>query len=185
MDSGRVSTRYAKAIYEFAEARKDGEAVYSEMKCLVKSFFAFPDLMNAMQNPTISAVDKEKVLITSAGISVSDTFVQILKLIRTNHRESNVLKIALMYQDYYRKKKDIIVGKLVTAEPISSEIKDKLKALVVADSKKEVDFDVESNPSLIGGFVIEIDSNLLDASIKSQLNKMKYQLVEKNKKLLN
>ncbi len=185
MDTGRIAARYAKAIYEFALEQKEDKIVYEEMKCLVKSFHAFPSLKKTMENPTVSSLEKEKILATAAGISVSNTFSKILKLIRTNHRETYMMPIAMMYEDYYRRQKGIITGKLVSAEPITPEVEAKMKALITGESGKEVDFETQTDPSLIGGFIVEIDSNLLDASIKSQLNKIRYQLMDINKNLLN
>jgi len=185
MNSGRISARYAKAIYEFALAQKEDGAVYEEMKCLVKSFQDFPLLKEMMENPTVASQEKEKILTTAAGISLSRSFSQFLNLIRANHRETYVMNIALMYGDYYRKQKGVISGKLITAEPVMDEVIEKMKTLIIAGSDRSVDFDVETDPSLVGGFIIEIDSNLLDTSIKSQLKKIRYQLMEVNKNLLN
>ena len=185
MNSGKISVRYAKAIYEYASAQKEDESVYEEMKCLVKSFQTFPLLKETMENPTVSSQEKEKILTTAAGISTSRSFSQFLNLIRANHRETYVMHIALMYGDYYRKQKGIIAGKLITAEPIGVEVVNKMKLLITAGSDNTVDFEVATDPSLVGGFIIEIESNLLDASIKSQLKKIRYQLMEMNKNLLN
>ena len=185
MNSGKISVRYAKAIYEFSLAQKEDETVYEEMKCLVKSFQAFPLLKATMENPTVSSQEKEKLLISAAGISISRSFSQFLNLIRDNHRETYVMHIALMYGDYYRKQKGIIAGKLITTELVGVEVVNKMKLLITAGSDNTVDFEVATDPSLVGGFIIEIDSNLLDASIKSQLKKIRYQLTEMNKNLLN
>jgi F-type H+-transporting ATPase subunit delta len=185
MDTGRISARYAKAIYEFALEQKEEKTVYGEMKQLVKSFQSFPLLKDAMDNPTVPALEKEKLLTTAAGISVSRTFLQVLKLIGTNHRESDAMQIARMYEDYYRRQKGIVIGKLITENPVTAEIKDKLRAIITAGPDKEIDFEAETDDSLIGGFIVEVDSNLLDASVKSQLGKIRRQLMEMNKNLLN
>jgi F-type H+-transporting ATPase subunit delta len=185
MNTGRISARYAKAIYEYAAAQEEEETVYEEMKCLVKSFQAFPLIKETMENPTVSSLEKEKILATAAGISISRSFSQFLNLLRANHRETFVMHIALMFGDYYRKQKRIVSGKLVTAEPVMAGVIEKMKTLIIAGSDRSVDFEVETDPDLVGGFIIEVDSNLLDASVKSQLNEIRYQLMEMNKNLLN
>lgn len=185
MNTGKISARYAKAVYDFASVQKEEKTVYEEMKYLIKSFQVFPLLKETMENPTVSSQEKEKILTTAAGISISRSFSQFLSLIRANQRETYVMHIALMYGDYYRKQKGIISGKLLSAEPVMTEVIEKMKTLIIAGSDRSVDFDVETDPSLVGGFIIEIDSNLLDASIKSQLKRIRYQLTEKNKNLLN
>ena len=53
-----------------------------------------------------------------------------------------------------------------------AQILDKLKAHV----KGEFEVTEEVDPSLIGGFIVKMDDKQIDASIATQLNRMKIEL---------
>ncbi len=176
MDTGRISARYAKAAYEVALQKGEETRLYEEMKMLASGFSSYKQLSKVMENPTISIDRKKELLITAAGISVSDSFKKLIDLIAENRRESYVHSIALMYQSYYRKEKNIIIGQLITAQSVTEEEKSKLSKLIARISKKDVDFITRTDPSIIGGFILELESNQLDASVRNQLNKLKMEL---------
>ena len=179
MDTGRIAHRYAKAVYEYAQARAEEDRLYREMKMMSDHFFQQKALSLAMENPTVSAADKEKLLFTAAGIQVSESMKAIVGLVLKKHRETYMRSISLMYQEYYRKNKGMVTAKLVSSEPATPEMEARLRALITKETMKSVDFQLSVDPSLIGGFVLSVDSRQLDASIKSQLYKLKRQLAGK------
>ncbi len=177
MDSGRISKRYAKAAYEFALKKGEEEKLYKEMIILVENFHKFHALKKAMEDPTISSEDKKKLLSTAAGISTSESFSCLLNIIEKNRRETYALTIALMYMEYYRKQQGIVICFLSTVEPASEKIRKGLEVLIRTDVYKKVDFINRIRPEIIGGFIVKLNDYQLDASVKSQLNKLKKQLV--------
>ena len=178
MDSSRISTRYAKAVYEFALEHKEETRLYEEMKLLSSQFFAFKMMSKVMENPTIPVGEKEKILITAGGgNSVSESYKKLLKLIIDNKREKYVLFIALMYQTWYRKQKGIVISKLTTVDEISDEAQQKIIRLISDETKKNVNLETVIDTDIIGGFVLELDDKQLNASIKNQLVKLKQELI--------
>ncbi len=179
MDSSRISVRYAKAVYEFALEKKEETRLYGEMKLLSSHFFAFKSMSKVMEDPTIPASEKEKILITAGGGgSVSESYKKLLKLIIDHKREKYSLFIALMYQTWYRKQKGVVITKLTTTDKISEKVQQDIIRLVANETQEIVDLETYTDPDIIGGFVLELNDKQLDASIKSQLIKMKQELIE-------
>lgn len=177
MDTGIISARYAKALYAYAVDLKEEGLLYEKTKNLSQNFTAYKSLHKAMLDPTISSEDKAKLLTTAGGNITCKSYDRFIQLITENRRQSYAPMIALMYQKIYRKNKNIITGKLtVTATP-REEILEKLKVMISSESGSEVDFTTHINPDIIGGFILDVDSNQLDASIKDQLAKIKKQLI--------
>lgn len=181
MDTGRISARYAKAAYEVALQKGEETRLYEEMKILSDNFSSFKSLHKVMEDPTVAVEEKKKLLITAGGISVSDSYKSLIDLIAENKREPYARFIALMYLSYYRKEKSIVIGRLITAQPATVETENRLRELITRNAKIEVDFISKINPDIIGGFILELESNQLDASVKTQLNKLRMQLIEINK----
>ena len=180
MDTGKISTRYAKALYAYAAELKEEDALFEKMKMLSESFAVHESLQKVMENPTVSSKDKQKLLTTAGGNSECKSYADLLNLLAKNRRESYAQMIALSFQKIYKKEKGIITGKLTTVNPVDEKTMQKFKALI-AGEKYKVDFITKIDSNIIGGFVLDVDFNQLDASVKSQLNKIKLQLTEESK----
>jgi F-type H+-transporting ATPase subunit delta len=186
MDQGLIPRRYAKALYKFASERKQDQAIYDLMKQLAATFEQVSDLQTAVTNPFVSNSDKVGLLMSAANVSVVDNavatqcFVNFLKLLVDNDRLSFVRGIALAYIVLYRKANNIYKVEVVTADAIDDAETSRLKGLIskhLKDATMEYSQSVDS--SLIGGFIINIDNEQLDASISNELKQLRLKLLSK------
>ena len=180
MDSGRISARYAKALYEYAAETKKEKEIYEEMKFISDIFFHVPEFTRALDNPRIPSEKKRELLITAAGPGAPPEFVRFLDLIIERKREAYLHFMSLVYQDIYRKTKGIVIGKLTTARSVTSKQEVRMKKMVAEKTGGEVDFLSDTNPDIIGGFVLRIGTYQLDASLSNQLKTIKDSLLHKN-----
>ncbi|GHT50596.1 ATP synthase subunit delta [Bacteroidia bacterium] len=170
MDTGVISTRYARAIYNYAAETGNETALYREMQLLAKNFTAFPTLREVMNDPTVAPEQKIRVLTTACGMRPNETLKQILQLIIGNKRANYMENIALMYDKVYRKAKGIVIVQLTTVEKAGEETKEALLPVIAQATGGQIEFHTETNPDLIGGFILEIEDKRLDASVKNQVN---------------
>ena len=84
----------------------------------------------------------------------------------------------------YLKQKNISKGRLITAYPVKEEVVNRIRKLIVDETKGTVEFSTKTDPELIGGFIFEIGTYRLDASIARQMSKVKQQFIEKNKRIV-
>ncbi len=180
MNTGKISARYAKALFMFAEDNKHEELVYNDVKTLSRSFTEVPQLREAMKNPTVSKQKKRELLITAAGTQVCAEFSRFVDLVIEHKREEYFQSICLVFQDMYRDKKNIITSTLVTAAPITEAEELRMRKAVESVTDGTIEFHKEVDPNLIGGFVLNVETYQLDASIKSQLRSIKDTLLSRN-----
>ena len=174
MISGKVAIRYARALLEYASEEKSEDVLYEEMNMLRESFFREPALQEALENPTVSDEDKQRLIKIAGGIHTSEAFNSFIQLVSGNNRESYCASIAKQYEDLYRRKKGMITAKLTSVKPLPPEAIRTLKEIIIGESPdKSVDFTQISDPSIIGGFILDVDFERLDASISNQLHLMK------------
>ncbi len=177
MDSGRISARYAKAAYEYAASKGEEKQLYGEMSTLADQFFSSDLLKRVLDDPTVTAENKKKILVTAGGITVSDSYERLLEVVLSHRRESYARSIALMYVEYYRIKQGMVICKLVTSEPASDDMKIRMGQLITRGNGKQVDFKTRTDKEIIGGFILKVDDYQLDASVKSQLYQLKKELM--------
>lgn len=179
MDNGLIPRRYAKALYKFAAEKNETARIYELSKALIEAFKENPDLQKVLGNPFVSDEDKKQLLLTAAG-SPDDTFSAFVDLILTQKRVEYAREMMLAYRDIYRHENHISQAKITTANKLDETRMRKLRDLVsdaFKDSKLE--FSEAIDPSLIGGFVIDVDSVRMDASLSKELEQLRQTLLKK------
>lgn len=184
MDIGIISMRYAKALLEFAKEQGVEDKVYREMLTLSQSFASVPALRSTLDNPVLQPDEKRSLISNAAGIKVSKEFVRFIELVLHERRENSLQFISLMYIDLYRKLKNITIGKLITACPVDRSAENRMKQMVVNSTHGEVEFETRVEPSIEGGFIFEVDTYRLDASVATQFKRVKRQFIEKNRRIV-
>ncbi|MDR0506232.1 MAG: F0F1 ATP synthase subunit delta [Dysgonamonadaceae bacterium] len=177
MNAGIISSRYAKAIYQYASECKEESRLRDEMKILSEQFSSVHLLKKVLDDPTVSTAEKVNVLITAAGGDVSNTGKKAIRLVIESGRAHYMQNIALMYDKIYRKAKNINVMKLTMVNPAETEMQRELVDLVIKDKSEKTDFTATIDPDIIGGFVLEVEDLRLDASVKNQLNQLRLKLI--------
>ena len=176
MDIGVISVRYARALLKSATEQKVDEAVYQEMQLMAKSYAEVPQLRQTIAGPTLSKEKKEALLLTAAGGSPTPLTQAFIRLVLKEDREPVMQFIVNSYVTLYRKQKNVIRGRLITAARVSPQTEQKMRRMVESNTNGTVEFETEVNPDLIGGFILEYDTFRMDASVKTKLNSILNQL---------
>jgi len=176
MDIGVISVRYARALLKGATVQQQEDKVYAEMQTLLGSYSELPQLRFTIDNPMLSKDKKQELLEIASGGDVSSLLKSFFALVLKERREGFLQFIANSYITLYRKQKDIIQGKLITAVPVSPIIEKKMKTLVHSNAGGTVEFTTTIDPDIIGGFILEYDTYRMDASVKTKLNSLLTQL---------
>ena len=180
MNEGLIPGRYAKALYKYATEQGESDAVYGQMKNLAAAYAAEPALRKAVGNKFLPAMDKEKVLLSAAEAESDSCLSKFIKLVFDHNREDFMRDIALAYQKIYRIANNIAQVEIVTAHTLGADQLSKIVEVVEQQLKgKKIEQTTRVDANLIGGFVIQADDQLLDASIKNELKKLRLQLLSK------
>ena len=176
MNTGVISVRYARALLKAACEQGIEDKVYAFMQTLAQSYLQVSDLRMTIESPMLPKEKKRKLLEVACGEDCPELVGDFLSLVMKKDREELLQFMANDYVALYRKQKNIICGKVITASPVSSQTEDKMKALVQSRAHGTVEFNTEVDPSLIGGFILEYDTYRMDASVKNKLNAILTQL---------
>ena len=186
MNRSIVITRYALALVKYCGETGHGNVVCSEAETLEQALRTVPELrrMVTAADDVVSPFDKKKLLQTALGNHMSPELSRFLTLLNKNGRMDLVEDILRDFVTIYRRSIGIRKAHLVTATEPSERLLQRLKALVRQKTGDDVIIEVEVDPSIIGGFVFDIDEYLLDASVKRQLERIRQQFIEKNRRII-
>lgn len=186
MDIGIVSMRYAKALMDYAKSTGKEEILYKEFHMLSRSLEKHPDLRMALENPILTIREKFSLICTAAVASntAGREFTRFITLVLKNRRENFLQYICLSFLDLYRQDKHIGVAKLTTAVPVSKTVEDRIRNSASSLLHAHMELQTEVDPSIEGGFIFDINDVRLDASIATQLKRVKQQFIDKNRRIV-
>lgn len=184
MYTGTISIRYAKALLAFANEANVATSVYKEALTLRKSFREVPELRHTLDKPVLRREDKLAILVQATGGKVTTEIQRFFTLVLNEKREKFLMYIIQSYIDLYRKQEKIRVGKLTTAVPIAPEEVERIRKIVVDHAGGTAEFTTKVDPDIEGGFIFEINTYRLNASVADQMRRIKQQFIEKNRRIV-
>lgn len=176
MPNPRLAARYAKSLIDLSTERGQLEQVYNDMQYLQAVGKSSREFVTLLRSPVVKADKKESILNAITAGKISDLTTAFNKLLLTKGRESDLPEIVAAFIEQYNAIKGIHKVKITTAVPVSQDVTNNLVNKVKAATGLEK-FEVEAkvDESLIGGFVLEFNNNLVDASILRDLRDVKKQ----------
>jgi F-type H+-transporting ATPase subunit delta len=170
MPNPRLATRYAKSLVGLAQERGELETVYKDMQFLQSICKSSRDFVNLLRSPVVKADKKESIINAITKDRISKLTSAFTKLLIDKGREEDLPEIITAFINQYNEIKGIQKVKLTTAVPVSDDVKrnllDKVKKSTGFD---KVEMETVVNPNIIGGFILEYNNNLVDASVSRDL----------------
>ena len=178
MSNARLAGRYAKSILDLATEKGQLEAVYADMKYLQAVCTASSEFVNLLRSPIIKADQKNSIIDAVNKDKVSALTNAFTVLLVKKGRERDLPEMATAFIEQYNALKGIHQVTLTTAVEVSDVLKKSIEDKVKAENKfATIELTTKTDEALIGGFVLEFDNNLLDASIARDLKDIKKQFL--------
>lgn len=176
----RLAGRYAKSLIDLSIERNELEAVYNDMQYLKAVCKASRPFVALLKSPVIPLDKKSAALAAVTNGKISKLTASFNELLINKNREFYLPEIIDAFIDQYNVIKGINKIKLTTAAPISDEVKNDLLSKIKTETPiQKIELESVVNEDLIGGFILEFNNNLVDASIQRELRDLKGQF-EKN-----
>lgn len=214
MNTGIIATRYATALLKLVEETGSGETVAAQVQAIEKALDEVPDFRRAVVDPAVAPAKKlalfEAALSSLAAEPVEGTFRpnqslrqtrrpveatslapelrKFLELLIRNGRIGDVRLIFTTFINEYYRSRHIKRARLVVADSAllnsGSTLESRLRDLIEKQTGCRLILKTEVNPSLIGGIVFEVEDTVLDASVSRQLDIIRRQFMEKNRRIV-
>jgi F-type H+-transporting ATPase subunit delta len=176
MPNPRLASRYAKSILDLAIERDQLEDVYADMQYLQQLIAASREFLNLLRSPVVSPDKKQGIIDSIAGKNIGPLTALFTKLLTSKNREGDLPEIITSFIQQYKAKKNIHTVKLITATPISEEVKNAIVEQVKKTSElKQIELETSVDPDIIGGFVLQTGDKLVDASVSYELHEISRQ----------
>ena len=176
MQNPRLAERYAKSLVDLSSELTQLEPVHTDMVLLQSICHSNRDFVLMLYSPIINADKKYKILMAVSGDKISKITQTFIQLLCRKNRESVLPEIIESFVTQYNRINGIHKVKLTTATPVSEAITNTfIQKITAATSITKIELETKVNDKLIGGFMLEMDGKLVDASILRDLNDVKKQ----------
>ena len=153
--------------------------MYEQALALCHTMAQVPDLMRALNNPVVEVSSKVELLSQATGGQMHEAFMHFIRMVFSQHREEHLPFILHSFVAHYRKQKRIYVGKLTTAIPMDSHIEELLRRKISDITQGgTIEFDIQVDSDIQGGFILQLDDLRMDASVKGQLRHIQSHLMQ-------
>ena len=169
----RAAIRYAKAVLDLATDSGNVTAVLEDMKSVEATLEGSKDLRMALQSPMIKDSDKRAVL-KEVFAKTSNETQGILDMLVDNKRANILGNVANSFVTLYNEQQGLQAATVTTAVAITPDLEAKVLAKVTElTGSKDVKLENIVDESIIGGFILRVGDTQYNASIASQLSKLK------------
>jgi F-type H+-transporting ATPase subunit delta len=176
MQNPRLAQRYAKSLIDLSGELKQLDIIHDDIMLLHAICSQSREFVLMLKSPVINADKKYKIINAVTKDKISKITQTFIKLLCSKNRESILPEIISSFIEQFNKIKGIHKVKLTTATPVSDAIKNSfIHKIEAAASIKNIELETKVNEKLIGGFVLEMEGKLIDASILRDLNDVKKQ----------
>lgn len=175
MSDLKISRRYAKALFQFAVEENMVGVINNDMLLLSDTCKNSKELRDFLKSPIIRAKKKMEVIKSIFQSQFKQITINYIKIITTHRRENLLPLIAEQFVELNKAEKGIKVAKLKTAMEIDSKTQKMIVELLEKQMGAKVELNIEQHEDMIGGFILTVDNNEIDTSIKSKLLRLRAQ----------
>ncbi len=176
MSAGVIAKRYAQALYKLATAQEVVEDVRRDMQQLAR-LLRQVELKDLMQTPVIPTARKKAFFKQVFGEALHPLTLRFVEFVMDKKREALLGEMCVAFEESYRAYHNIVPARIVTAVELDAPMREKLQqALKGIFPEGELEMDAVVDPSIIGGFILQVSDKLYDASVSGTLERMRQKL---------
>jgi F-type H+-transporting ATPase subunit delta len=176
MNQGRVTASYARALLSWSIEKEIAFEVYNQSEQFILTLSNSPDFYYLLSTPVIST-SKKLEIINKVLTNSAPNLAPFVNLVVSKNRGRVLKNIILIFHRQFREKFGLIKVTVECAKELSPNTGEAISNYLARSLGKKIELNVKINPDLIGGFILEIDDNLLDKSVKGELEEMRKKLL--------
>ena len=172
MQEADVAKRYAEAIYKVSKEKNQVSEVYEALNLVMELYENNPDFKNFMLHPLIEKKEK-KDFINKILSGLEEQALEITDYLIDKQRMELIRSIVSEYLKIYYFENNEIEVKGIFSKALSDTQYSLLKEKLEKKVGKKVDLKITVDENIIGGGIIKIEDEIIDGSIKRQIENIK------------
>ncbi|MCR4416989.1 MAG: ATP synthase F1 subunit delta [Ignavibacteria bacterium] len=179
----KVTNRYAKALLDLAVSENLLDVIVKDLEFVQNNILSLRELFLLIKSPIVKRDKKRKIFAELFKDKISETSLKFCELIINRQRSDlllDIIKRFLQMKDEYLNIKSVLVR---SAFELDEKHINELKSVLENNLGKKVNINLLIDKNLLGGFIVQIDDTLIDASLKHQLELLRKKFLFGTEKL--
>jgi len=168
-----IYERYAAALFSLADERQILEEVAKDLRALGDAIDGSEDLRRLVRSPVISRQDQANAMASIVEkMDVTETTRNFVGLLASKKRLFALTGIIRSYLDELARRRGEVSAEVTASRTLSSEQKSAIEASLKTALGQKVSVEHKIDATLIGGLVVQVGSRMVDASLRTKLQKL-------------
>jgi len=168
-----ITTPYAEAFLQVAESRNEVDEIVSQSKSILELWNSSEEFRDAMASPVLEVDSKKAALEILFSKDITPSFLNLLKLLADRQRIGLLDSVLERLLELFREQRNIALATVTSASELNEEQQNQLLEQVQSLAGTDnLELNLKVDPSLIGGFVVNVGSKVIDASLAGQVRRL-------------
>lgn len=179
MSISRIAFRYAKSLLDLAQEQNNLERVAEDMNYF-DEVAEVKDFALLIKSPVVPVGKKLGVFSELFKERFNPLTYSFLEIILKKGREMYLPAIADEFRSEYKRRKKISTVTLTTASEMGESAISRIKSelLTSVNTDENIELKTKVNPDILGGFILEFDDRLYDASAAHKLREFAKEITD-------
>ena len=170
----RFARPYARAIMDVTRTPQTASELLDELKRFEEVRRGSAELSEVYANPGIEPPAKNEITQRiGERLGLSDLAIRVLGVLIQNHRINDLDAINAALAEYIRQATGVVAAQVRTAHQLSTEEQTRLQQTLQKKVGRPVEIELTTDPTLLGGFIARIGSEIYDASLAGKIDKLR------------
>ena len=167
-----IARVYADALFQAAEQQGKLDEVHEQLDQFADELAQNHDLQVFLFSPYFSSAEKRDG-IARAVSGAEPEFVSFLELLAEKHRMPALFRIRRRFDDLWAEAKKRLAVILTSAVELDPKVVEQVGREVERQTDRQIDLESEVDPEILGGLVLRVGNKVLDASVRSKLERLR------------
>jgi len=168
-----LAGRYAMALFDLARDGKQLEAVGTSLASIRSALAESEDFRRLTSSPLVSRDEAANAAAASAEAMDLDPLTSnFLGVLAQNRRLSQLPAIVRAFNTLWAQHRGETTAEVTSAHPLDDDQVEALKANLGSRTGRKIAVDLNVDPSILGGLIVKIESQMIDGSIRTKLNSL-------------
>ena len=175
MNDSKISVRYSRALFQLANEKNLLDKVCADM-VFISEICKMDEVKEVLESPIIVPSKKTKIIHGILEKNVEKITLALADLLIKNGRENYLAAVARVFIDETLKFKGITETYLTTAVQVNDKSRKEIIEMISSVFKTKVQLRETIDKDIIGGFILKVNDNFIDASVRNKLRKIRKEL---------
>jgi F-type H+-transporting ATPase subunit delta len=170
-----IAEVYARSLFEVAQERGKLDVVREQLGAFADALAEDRELSVFFFSPYFSTEEKRDGL-TRVLVDADETIVNFLELLIEKHRMPVLFRIRRVYDTLWERENRVLPVEITSAVELDEQTVKSIGERIGERTGQRVELTARVEPDILGGVVLRVGNQILDASIRNRLERLRRQV---------